>query len=129
VTVDCAVAPDLTVAIDREDLLELMGNLLDNAFKWARGRVRLSAAAAGGAFTLTVDDDGPGCPPEELARLTQRGVRIDEAAAGHGIGLAVVRDVVEQYGGTLSFGRSEQLGGFSARVSLPVTHTGSGRAT
>ncbi|MEW6324767.1 MAG: HAMP domain-containing sensor histidine kinase [Nitrospirota bacterium] len=119
VAVECAIAPGLTVAIDREDLLELLGNLLDNAFKWARGRVRLGAEA-NGAVVLAVEDDGPGCPPEELARLTQRGVRIDEAAAGHGIGLAIVREMVEQYGGTLVFGRSERLGGFSARVSLPV---------
>jgi signal transduction histidine kinase len=123
VVVDRALVQHLTITVDREDLLELLGTLLDNAFKWARSRVRVSAEADGEVVLVVVEDDGPGCSQEELSRLSRRGVRIDESAAGHGIGLAIAREMVEQYGGTLTFGRSERLGGFLARVSLPLPVT------
>jgi signal transduction histidine kinase len=103
---------------DREDLLELLGNLLDNACKWARYRVVLTVRQEAG-LSLVVEDDGPGCPSELLDELTRRGVRIDESTAGHGLGLAIVRDVVTSYGGEIRFGRSAALGGFEARVHLP----------
>jgi signal transduction histidine kinase len=112
--------PDgLTVAADREDMLELFGNLLDNACKWATSRVRLQALD-GDKIVVTVADDGPGCPEEELGRLAQRGVRADESAPGHGLGLAIAREVAQSYGGTLELGRDDALGGFRATVSLPV---------
>ena len=102
---------------DREDMLELLGNLLDNAFKWAAGRIRVEAAVGDG-LRLTVEDDGPGCSEADLARLATRGVRIDESVPGHGLGLAIARDVVEEYGGELRFGRSADLGGFRVEVRL-----------
>lgn len=107
-----------TYAIDREDLLELLGNLLDNACKWARSKVALSLRP-GRHLALVIEDDGPGVPPERLDELTRRGVRIDESIAGHGLGLAIVSDTVHHYGGQLHLGRSESLGGFKVEIVLP----------
>ncbi|HSG04927.1 MAG TPA: sensor histidine kinase, partial [Nitrospiria bacterium] len=103
---------------DREDFLELLGNLLDNAFKWSKGRVRLTVSEGEGV-RLTVEDDGPGCLPEEVERLSRRGERLDETVDGHGLGLSIVREIVEQYSGQIEFGRSESLGGFAVSVSFP----------
>jgi len=74
---------------------------------------------ASGGLWLQVEDDGPGCPPEQLELLRQRGTRIDESRAGHGLGLAIISDIVAQYGGTLRLGRSEALGGLLAEIALP----------
>lgn len=106
-------------AVDRDDALELLGNLLDNACKWAASRVRLTVTA-GPDLTLVVEDDGPGADAADLAQLTARGRRADEGVPGHGLGLAIVRDVVELYGGELRLDRSPELGGLRARVHLPV---------
>ena len=98
---------------------ELFGNLLDNACKWARSRVRVSAETTATGVRIVIEDDGPGRDPEELAKLNQRGVRIDEdSAPGYGLGLAIVQDVLDDYGGRLTLGRSAQLGGFRAEVEL-----------
>ena len=100
------------------DLTELLGNLLENAFKWAKGRVLLSTqvlVVARGArragLELSVEDDGPGIPDDQIERLLQRGARGDERVQGHGIGLSIVQDIVKGYRGTLTVGRSESLGG------------------
>jgi len=103
---------------DREDLLELLGNLMDNACKWAKERV-LVTLEQGEKLTLRVEDDGPGCPGDLLDELLRRGVRVDEARAGHGLGLAIARDVVTSYGGEIMLGRSAALGGFEAVIRLP----------
>jgi len=116
---DCRIAPGLTVAADREDMLELLGNLLDNACKWSRCRIRVTAEARQG-FHFCVEDDGPGCSDEQLASLIGRGVRIDESTAGHGLGLAIAGDIVGGYGGTIQFSRSDALGGFRVDITLPV---------
>lgn len=120
-------APDVRLPFDREDMLELCGNLVDNACKWARQRCavqvrQLAPAACGGvpALQLVVADDGPGCPPHEWAALTTRGRRLDEGKPGHGLGLGIVRDVVDFLGGRLVIGRSEALGGLSVTVTLPL---------
>lgn len=118
-SLEARLPPHLHLAADREDVLELLGNLLDNACKWARSRVRLTAAAASD-MVIDVEDDGPGCPDEDLPRLTQRGVRLDESTKGHGLGLAIVQDIVASLGGTIEFGRSATLGGFRASVRLPA---------
>lgn len=121
------VAPELMFPGDRNDLMELLGNLLDNACRWATGRVRVRAEARPGAVAVTVDDDGPGCPPERLAALTNRGTRLDESSSGYGLGLAIVFEIVDQYQGQLTLDRSPELGGFQAAVWLPG-HGVSGKA-
>jgi two-component system sensor histidine kinase PhoQ len=107
------------------DLQELLGNLLENAFKWARSRVLLSVCVGDTApgrrdgLLLAVDDDGPGIANERVAQLLQRGVRGDERVQGHGIGLAIVQDIVRGYRGELDVRRSEELGGARFEVRLP----------
>ena len=108
---------------DRGDLTELLGNLLDNACKWCRGRVRLTAAAEQNAgprerLLLEVEDDGPGISAQDRERVLQRGVRADESVPGHGLGLAMVRDTVDLYGGSMSVGASP-LGGARFTLRLP----------
>lgn len=107
------------------DLQELLGNLLENAFKWARSRVLLTVSAGETApnrrpgLLIAVDDDGPGVPADRVAQLLQRGVRGDERVQGHGIGLAIVQDIVRSYRGDLEVTRSEELGGARFEVRLP----------
>ena len=115
------ISPAARFQGDREDLIELCGNLLDNACKWARHQVGVSIGVdAGDGFLLDIEDDGPGCPDADLERIAKRGVRLDEATAGHGLGLAIVRDIVSSYGGELLFGRSSRLGGMLVSVSIPA---------
>ena len=101
------------------DLVELLGNLLDNAHKWCRKTVRLSATRQGQRLQLNVEDDGPGIGEAQATLLLQRGVRADQAVPGHGIGLAVARDIVDAYQGTIRITRSE-LGGAAFVVDLPT---------
>ncbi len=116
---DLECAPDLRVAMAAEDLTELLGNLLENAAQWARARVRIRAAVPhAGLVELRVEDDGPGVPPESLAALGQRGLRLDERTRGSGLGLAIAQDICEAYGGTLSFASSASLGGLAIRLHL-----------
>ncbi|MCW8889158.1 MAG: sensor histidine kinase [Sedimenticola sp.] len=104
--------------VDREDMLELLGNLLDNACKWCRGRVQCELSTQAGV-TIVIEDDGPGVSGEALAQLADRGVRLDETTDGHGLGLAIVKDMVKGYGGDIQFGRSSALGGLKVVVNLP----------
>jgi two-component system, OmpR family, sensor histidine kinase PhoQ len=118
--IELAIAPGTQFIGDRGDLTELVGNLLDNACKWCRSRVRLAASADAGTdprerLTLTVQDDGPGISAADRPRVLQRGARADEKVPGHGLGLAMVQDTVELYGGRLEIDTSP-LGG--ARISL-----------
>ena len=103
---------------DREDMLELLGNLLDNAFKWAASRVvcRIEGAERIG---ILVEDDGKGLKDDDIDHLTERGTRLDEAAEGHGLGLAIVGDIVKLYDGSITFKRSRELGGLSVHILLP----------
>ncbi len=104
---------------EQGDLLELLGNLLENAFKWASHRVLLRVRKLAPSdprawrmgLDVRVEDDGPGIPPEQLERVLQRGVRGDERVQGHGIGLAIVDDIVRAYRGVLQVDRSAELGG------------------
>ncbi|MCB1561804.1 MAG: GHKL domain-containing protein, partial [Xanthomonadales bacterium] len=102
---------------EQGDLMELLGNLLENAFKWCQHRVVLTARAMTVApnrrsgLLLTVEDDGPGIAEDQVTRVLQRGVRGDERVHGHGIGLAIVQDIVRAYHGELVVERSDELGG------------------
>lgn len=103
---------------DDGDLTEALGNLLENAFKWCRARVRISAVEEGGVLRVTVEDDGPGIPEAHARQLAERGVRMDQSVPGHGLGLAVSRDIAESCGGSIAIARSK-LGG--AMVTLQFT--------
>jgi signal transduction histidine kinase len=123
VTIELNVAPDHVVRGQREDLDEMLGNLLDNACKWARARIVVSSAANDGRVSITVDDDGPGIEPSMRQLVLQRGVRADEAAPGSGLGLAIVRDLAEVYGGSIALDASP-LGGLRAQLQLPSNRNG-----
>lgn len=118
------LAPGLRFGGEQEDFQEMLGNLMDNACKWAKGRVRVSSRATEGqredALLLAVEDDGPGLAPEGRAILPSPGVRLDESVAGTGLGLAVTRDLAELYGGTLRLGEAA-LGGLKVELRLPAT--------
>jgi len=103
----------------REDLDEMLGNLLDNACKWARARVRLTCSKEGEQIVIVVDDDGPGIEPSMREAVMRRGVRADEAGQGSGLGLAIVRDLAEIHGGSISLEESP-MGGARARLTLPA---------
>lgn len=129
-------APQFDVSIDRGmqfrgdtgDFLELAGNLLDNACKWCEQRVRISVVPSIGGqdiasgMVLSVSDDGPGIPQDAADALLQRGMRLDESTPGHGIGLAVVKDIAQSYGGQLSI-QTSKLGGAEITVSIPPVAT------
>ncbi len=114
---DCKYPEQNLTNVDRHDLLELLGNLLDNATKWAKAKVNCSIEQSD-AIYIVVEDDGNGVSEQELAALTQRGHRLDESLPGHGLGLAIVKEIVELYNGTLQLDRSPELGGLRVRLSL-----------
>jgi signal transduction histidine kinase len=118
IAVDVRVPPDVTVCVHREDLDEMLGNLLDNACKWARAHVRIDAAQSTGHVDILVDDDGSGLAEGMREAVLVRGVRADEAAPGSGLGLAIVRDLAEIYGGSISL-EASPLGGLRARLRFP----------
>ncbi|WP_233275224.1 ATP-binding protein [Pseudoxanthomonas suwonensis] len=120
------IAADARFYGEAGDLQELLGNLLENAFKWAKHRVVLTARPGPvtspnrrAGLLLAVDDDGPGIAPEDVAKVLQRGVRGDERVQGHGIGLSIVQDLVRDYRGELQVTRSQELGGARFEVTLP----------
>jgi two-component system sensor histidine kinase PhoQ len=126
--IDCelVVAPGCLFAGDREDLTEVAGNLLDNAFKWSHGKVRMTAerisdpTARRDGLRLVVEDDGPGIPLEERSRVLDRGARLDERVSGQGIGLSVVRELAQLNGGTIRIDESP-LGGAWIEIRFPAT--------
>ncbi len=115
------VADDLRVAVDADDLAEMLGNLAENAVKWAHGTVRITGRIDACGLGLAVEDDGPGIPADGIGTALLRGARLDEAQPGTGLGLAIVSDLVEAYGAPLTLGRSP-LGGLQATIRLPAPH-------
>lgn len=109
---------------ERADLEEVLGNLLDNAGKWAASRARLSLRVRGegngpaAAWGLDVEDDGPGMMPAQLQAAGQRGLRFDESVQGSGLGLAIAGQIAQAYGGRLELHKSGDLRGLGVRVEL-----------
>jgi signal transduction histidine kinase len=109
----------LAVACERQDFDEMTGNLLENAFQWARSKVEIRACAEEGrAVAVMVDDDGPGLQQADVSQALQAGRRLDESAPGFGFGLSITRELAELYGGALDLSRSP-LGGLRAVLHLP----------
>ena len=119
---DWQAEPGLRLPWDREDLLELLGNLLDNACKWADSQVKLQISKVTEGYQLTIDDDGPGIDAAQRDDVLSRGSRLDEQVAGHGLGLGIVRDIVDAWAGSLQLADSP-LGGLRVTVSLPTKRT------
>ena len=105
--------------VDESDAMDLLGNLLENAFKYSRSQVRVSLEEAPERVALVIEDDGDGIPPAKRQAVLQRGARAQEDVAGQGIGLAVVVELAATYGGSLALGESG-LGGLAARLELPA---------
>ncbi len=121
VTIDIAGDHQAQVRVERQDLDELLGNLVENAAKYGGGRVFITVEPKGEMVDIEVEDDGPGIPPERRGELFTRGARLDTTGKpGTGLGLAIVRDVAEIYGGRVSLEESEDLGGLLARLKLPA---------
>ncbi len=129
VTIDMTIAPDLKFQGEKQDLEEMLGNLLDNACKWGRSRVALKAildpdlarsapARPGRRIIITVEDDGPGLTAEQRAKIGKRGMRLDESKPGSGLGLSIVSDLVTSYQGKITLDQSA-LGGLLVRLDLP----------
>ena len=112
-------AKPLWFAGEAQDLSELLGNLLDNACKWASGKVRIAAARANDRLKVEIGDDGPGIAAEQRAKALQRGGRLDERKPGSGLGLTIALDLATLYGGSLTLGRSA-LGGLKVELDLPA---------
>jgi signal transduction histidine kinase len=121
VTVDIAGNREAAVRVERQDLDEMLGNLVENAAKYGRGRVFVTVEqVADIGVEIMVEDDGPGIPVEQRETIFARGARLDTEKPGTGLGLAIVRDVAEIYGGSIRLEASEDLGGLLARLTLPI---------
>lgn len=118
--IDWQIDPQVQFAGDREDLLELLGNLLDNACKWCQQRIEIHIRRQADSCQIIIEDDGPGCAEADLQKLTRRGFRADESIPGSGLGLAIVYDIVDSYHGQLTFSHSQQSGGLQVTVELPA---------
>ena len=117
-SIDVNVPADHAVRVQREDLDEMLGNLLDNACKWAKSRVSIASSIDGSNILISIDDDGTGLDAAMRDAVIQRGVRADEASPGSGFGLAIVRDLAELYGGSIALKQADS-GGVRAALRLP----------
>ena len=116
------VPPDLRVSMDAQDLEELLGNILENAMRFCRTEVVVSAHRTGDMTLIRIEDDGPGIPEADRIEALRPGGRLDTATRGTGLGLAIASDVVNAYGGTLSLGQSSALGGLQVDCNVPIRH-------
>ena len=110
----------LAVHVERQDLDEMLGNLIENAAKYGGGSVFVTVSKMDDMVDIAVEDDGPGISADDREKLFNRGARLDSTKPGTGLGLAIVRDVAEIYGGSISLEESEDMGGLLARLRLPV---------
>lgn len=122
-TINYHIDDTVTAFGDREDMLEMIGNLLDNAGKWANNEINISIIcpdSAQDSINIIIEDDGQSIDKEQLESLTQRGVRLDESIDGHGLGLSIVKDIVKLYSGTLELKHSPALGGLQISITLDI---------
>jgi signal transduction histidine kinase len=110
---------DLSVRIETQDIEEVIGNLLDNALKWCRQTISLSARKLPGGIELLVEDDGPGIPEKDRSEALRSGGRLDTSKPGTGLGLAIAMDLLDAYGASLALEDSQRLGGLAVRILLP----------
>lgn len=115
---ECTIDPGLAVACDAQDLDEILGNLIDNAFKWASSRVKIGASAEGTMTVLTIDDDGPGMPEAVISNAFLPGIKMDETVPGDGFGLTIANELVQLYGGKISL-KNARPAGLRQSISLP----------
>lgn len=121
--IDWRAPDDLAFLGERQDLQEIFGNLIENAGKWSKRRVRVSAGPNGlGMLVAVVEDDGAGLPEDQRETVLKRGARLDESAPGSGLGLSIVDELVRAYGGRLTLGESD-LGGLKAMLELPAAES------
>ncbi len=120
VTIDLAGDKKAMARVERQDLDELLGNLIENAAKYGGGRVFVTVATTEDCVEIEVEDDGTGIPESQRIAIFDRGARLDTGKPGTGLGLAIVRDVAEIYGGSVALEESEDLGGLLARLRLPI---------
>ncbi|MDD9978294.1 MAG: sensor histidine kinase, partial [Boseongicola sp.] len=109
----------VSVAMDQQDLEELIGNLLENAFKWCASAVSICVQKADGQAKVLVEDDGPGIAPKDRSFALADGARLDTSVPGTGLGLSIANDLAKAYGGSLQLETSEKLGGLKVEVTLP----------
>jgi signal transduction histidine kinase len=120
VRLDMAGNKELAVRVERQDLDEMLGNLIENAAKYGGGSVFVTVQDAGEMVEILIEDDGPGIPEKDRSRIFDRGVRLDSGKPGTGLGMAIVRDVAEIYNGTIELDESEDMGGLLVRLKLPT---------
>lgn len=122
INVTLSVPEHFKSKIDRADMLELLGNLIENAWKWANSKLNITISE-NKAINIYIEDDGPGANTDSLNELAQRGVRLDESVSGYGFGLAISSDIIRDYEGNIEFNRSESLGGFMVNITLPINYS------
>ncbi|MDQ6996841.1 MAG: ATP-binding protein [Mariprofundus sp.] len=109
-----------SIGSDREDMLEILGNLMENACKWGQSTVRCSLRrCTGGGLDINIEDDGPGLAQQQMEQVITRGVRADEACPGHGLGLSIVHEIVHAYEGEFKLSRSVLLHGLQVNIHIP----------
>jgi signal transduction histidine kinase len=118
---NCEIPQRLVASVDADDFNNMVGNLLENAEKWAHTRIAVAAVRSDFGFQIAIEDDGAGIPEHDLARVVRRGERADTSVSGSGLGLAIVRDLVDAYKGRLDLSRS-RLGGLKVELFLPDAH-------
>ena len=126
-SIEASVDDDLVFLGEREDFEEMIGNLVENACKWARSTMMMVVRHSAEGLDIYIEDDGPGLPEHERQRVLERGRRLDEAIAGSGIGLSIVADLVELYGGEIDL-QTAALGGLSVLVRIPSIRQTTGAA-
>lgn len=114
-TIDSDIMSGTFGETDRDDMLELIGNVLDNSCKWAKSKIQITIKTEP-TLAIIIEDDGLGCTKEQLMQITQRGIRVDESIAGHGLGLSIVKEIAQIYHLDALFDRSPELGGLRVRL-------------